>query len=74
MTLCDQTQYVHYLSPTEDGRQHDKKLADEYAPSLPVGSVLRQDLGAGSQPGRGGGRDALQKAAKAGIIIFAEAL
>ncbi len=29
MTLCDQTQFVHYLSPTEGGRVHDKKLADE---------------------------------------------
>jgi hypothetical protein len=45
MTLCDVTQYVHYLSPTEGGRQHDKKLADDYALHLPVGSVLRQDLG-----------------------------
>lgn len=45
MALCDQTQYVHYLSPTEGGRQHDKKLADEYILSLPAGSVLRQDLG-----------------------------
>ena len=45
MTLCDTRQYVHYLSPTEGGRQHDKRLADEYAVHLPAGSVLRQDLG-----------------------------
>lgn len=45
MTLCDVTQYVHYLSPTEGGRPHDKKLADEYALHLSPGSVLRQDLG-----------------------------
>ena len=45
MTLCDATQYVHYLSPTEGGRQHDKRLADEYALQLPAGCVLRQDLG-----------------------------
>ena len=45
MTLCDSTQYVHYLSPTEGGRCHDKRLADEYALRLPAGSVLRQDLG-----------------------------
>lgn len=45
MTLCDATQYVYFLSPTEGGRQHDKKLADEYALHLPTGSVLRQDLG-----------------------------
>ena len=45
MTLCDTTQYVHFLSPTEGGRVHDKKMADEYPLSLPAGSVLRQDLG-----------------------------
>lgn len=44
-TLSDDTQYVLYLSPTESGRLHDKKLADEYPLHLPVGSVLRQDLG-----------------------------
>ena len=42
-TLCDATQYVHFLSPTEDGRVHDKKIADEYPLILPAGSVLRQD-------------------------------
>ena len=45
MTLCDDTQYVHFLSATEAGRLHDKELADEYALHLPAGSVLRQDLG-----------------------------
>ena len=45
MTLCDATQYVHFLSATAGGRMHDKKLADEYALQLPAGSVLRQDLG-----------------------------
>lgn len=45
MTLCDSTQYVHFLSATEGGRQHDKRLADAYALHLPAGSVLRQDLG-----------------------------
>ena len=43
--MCDDTQCLHYLSPTESGRMHDKKLADEYPLLLPVGSVLRQDLG-----------------------------
>ena len=43
--LCDDTQYIHYLSPTENGSMHDKKLADEYPIELPSGSVLRQDLG-----------------------------
>lgn len=45
MTLCDSTRYLHYLSPTEGGWQHEKKLADEYSLYLPAGSVLRQDLG-----------------------------
>ena len=45
MTLCDATQFVYFLSATEGGRVHDKKLADEYALHLPAGSVLRQDLG-----------------------------
>ena len=45
MTLCDDTQYVYFLSATEAGRLHDKKLADEYALHLPAGSVLRQDRG-----------------------------
>jgi len=44
-TLCNDTQYLHYLSPTESGRVHDKKVVDEYPLHLPVGSVLRQDLG-----------------------------
>ena len=44
-TLCDDTQYLHYLSPTESGRVHDKKVADKYPLHLPAGSVLRQDLG-----------------------------
>ena len=44
-TLCDDTQYLHYRSPTESGRMNDKKLADEYPLLLSVGSALRQDLG-----------------------------
>lgn len=43
--LCDDTQYIHYLSPTENGSMHDKKIADQYPLHLPAGSVLRQDLG-----------------------------
>ena len=45
MTLCDHTQYVYFLSGTEGGRVHDKKMADAYPLQLPAGSVLRQDLG-----------------------------
>ncbi|RYY19178.1 MAG: hypothetical protein EOO36_06370 [Cytophagaceae bacterium] len=44
MTLCATTQYVHYLSPTEGGRQHEKRLADDYALPLPAGCVLGQNL------------------------------
>lgn len=43
--MCDDTQYLHYLSPTESGRVHDKHVADDYPLHLPPGSVLRQDLG-----------------------------
>lgn len=43
--LCDDTQYIHYLSPTENGSMHDKKIADTYPLHLPKGSVLRQDSG-----------------------------
>ena len=43
--LCDDAQYIHYLSPTENGTMHDKKIADEYPMLLPKGSILRQDTG-----------------------------
>ena len=43
--LCDDSQYIHYLSPTENGSVHDKKIADEYPILLPFNSVLRQDMG-----------------------------
>lgn len=45
LTLCDDTQYVYYLSPTAVGSQHDKSMADEYPIELPQNSVLKQDLG-----------------------------
>ncbi|GAA4012051.1 hypothetical protein GCM10022408_25810 [Hymenobacter fastidiosus] len=45
VTLCDDTQHVYFLSATEGGWVHDKKMADEYALHRPAGSVLRQDLG-----------------------------
>jgi len=47
-------QYVHYLSPTGGGRQHDKRLADDYALHLPAGCVLRQELGLLGQAPAGG--------------------
>ncbi len=45
LTLCDASQYIHYLSPTESGSVHDKALADAYPLHLPAGSTLKQDLG-----------------------------
>ena len=45
LTLCDDNQYIFYLSPTEVGSRHDKAMADEYPIYLPLGSVLKQDLG-----------------------------
>ena len=43
--LCDDSQYILYLSPTENGSVHDKTIADEYPLILPDESVLKQDLG-----------------------------
>ena len=49
--LCDDSQYIHYLSGTENGATHDKAIANMYPMHLPQGSVLRQDLGfIGHQP------------------------
>jgi DDE superfamily endonuclease/Helix-turn-helix of DDE superfamily endonuclease len=45
LQLCDDKQFVHYLSPTFPGSSHDKAIANEYPISLPMGSVLRQDSG-----------------------------
>lgn len=43
--LCDENQYVHYLSPTELGSVHDITIAKDYPIILPPESVLRVDLG-----------------------------
>lgn len=49
--MCDNSQYILYLSPTEIGSVHDKTIAEEYPLFLPKGSVLKQDLGfLGHQP------------------------
>lgn len=45
LTLCDDIQYIYYLSPTVVGSQHDKSIADEFPIILPPESVLKQDLG-----------------------------
>lgn len=45
LQLCDNQQYVHYLSPTFPGSSHDKAIANEYPITLPQGSVLKQDSG-----------------------------
>lgn len=45
LLLSDDTQYVHYLSPTFPGSSHDKAIANEFPITLPVGSTLRQDSG-----------------------------
>ena len=34
-----------FLSPTTEGKRHDKKLADETGYRLPEGSTLMQDTG-----------------------------
>lgn len=43
--LCDDGQYVHFLSQTYEGKVHDKALADEEALCFPSGQLLRQDTG-----------------------------
>jgi hypothetical protein len=43
--LCDENQYIQYLSPTVVCSQHDQSLAKDFPIILPEGSVLRQDLG-----------------------------
>jgi hypothetical protein len=45
LLLSDDTQYVHYLSPTFPGSSHDKAIANEFPIALPLSSVLRQDSG-----------------------------
>lgn len=38
-------QQVKYLSPTREGKKHDKKISDEERITVPVGSDLYQDTG-----------------------------
>jgi hypothetical protein len=38
-------QQVKYLSPTHEGKKHDKKIADEEQITIPAGSDLYQDTG-----------------------------
>jgi hypothetical protein len=45
LVLIDQEQHIAFLSPTEAGRLHDKRLADAAPYPLPTGSHLLQDLG-----------------------------
>lgn len=43
--LCDDSQYIHYLSYTAVGSTHDITLARQEEITLPDGSVVRIDLG-----------------------------
>ena len=43
--LCDNTQYVFYLSQIESVSVHDKKIADQYPINLTENSTVKQDLG-----------------------------
>lgn len=45
LVLSDIYQRIVYLSPTEEGSIHDKAIADEYPLNMPIGSVIKQDLG-----------------------------
>ena len=44
-TVNDVECKIRFLSPTVEGKKHDKKLADESAYQLPAGSHLVQDTG-----------------------------
>lgn len=39
------TRKIVYLSPTVEGKKHDKKLADEVAIEYPAGTEIQQDTG-----------------------------
>jgi hypothetical protein len=39
------TRKVYYLSPTQEGKRHDKKIVDEEQPSFPNGIALYKDTG-----------------------------
>lgn len=43
--MCDEEQYIYYLSPTEAGSVHDKAIANENPLILPKDSTLKEDLG-----------------------------
>lgn len=45
MVLADEVGAIRYLSPTYEGKAHDKRIADEAGYTLPEGSVLMQDMG-----------------------------
>lgn len=72
--LCDNTQWIHYLSPTEGGSMHDKKLADTYPLHLPGGSVLRQDLGFMGHYPAGVLIEMPHKKPKNGLLTFSQLL
>ena len=40
-----ETRWIEYLSPTVEGKKHDKKIADEVAIAYPEGTRLQQDTG-----------------------------
>ena len=40
-----ETRQIVYLSPTVEGKKHDKRLADEVAIRYPDGTILQQDTG-----------------------------
>ena len=43
--IVNKKQLILYLSPTVEGKQHDKALAEEMELEFPSGGVLMQDLG-----------------------------
>jgi hypothetical protein len=40
-----ETRWIEYLSPTVEGKRHDKRLVDELQIEYPRGTILQQDTG-----------------------------
>jgi hypothetical protein len=43
--ICTEEQYICYISPTCEGKQHDKSISDEAALSFPKNTKMLLDLG-----------------------------
>lgn len=72
--LSDNEMYIHWLSPTTIGKEHDKKHLDEFPVVLPQGSVLKVDLGYLGLEQEGCLVEIPFKKPKNGVLSFGEAI